>query len=84
MTYLIKTTNTYRVPTVQDALELRKQLEDTPGELISFKYTTKYIKAKGEIIEEYQLVTVTLQFNNEKEPESSIREFYGGVDLSNG
>ena len=81
MTYLIKTTNTYRVPTVQDALELRKQLEDTPGELISFKYATKYIKAKGEIIEEYQLVTATLQFNNEKEPESSIREFYGGLDL---
>lgn len=78
MTYLIKSTNSYRVPTVTDALELRKELESMPGELTSFKYATKYIKAKGEIIEEYQVVTATIQFNSEKEPESSIRESYGG------
>lgn len=77
MVYLIKTTNVYRVPTVQDALNLRKELETEGGELTSFKYATKYIKQKGEIIEEYQLVTATLQFNEEKEPESSIRESYG-------
>lgn len=80
MVHLIKVTNTYRVPTVQDALELRKDLEKMPGELTSFKYATKYIKAKGEIIEEYQLVTATLQFDNEKEPEGSIRETYGGIE----
>lgn len=78
MTHLIKSTNTYRVPSVTDALELRKELESMPGELTSFKYVTKYIKAKGEIIEEYQVVTATIQFNSEKEPESSIRESYGG------
>lgn len=83
MTHLIKVTNTYRVPTVQDALELRKQLDTLPGELTSFKYATKYIKAKGEIIEEYQIVTATLQFDNEKEPEGTIREFYGRADLAN-
>lgn len=76
MAYLIKTTNTYRVPTVNDALALRKELENMGGELTSFKYTTKYIKAKGEIIEEYQVVTATLAFNSEKEPESLIREHY--------
>lgn len=80
MVHLIKVTNTYRVPTVQDALELRKDLEKMSGELTSFKYATKYIKAKGEIIEEYQLVTATLQFDNEKEPEGSIRETYGGIE----
>ena len=39
------------------------------GELTSFKYATKYIKAKGEIIEEYQLVTATITIDNEKDPE---------------
>lgn len=76
MTHLIKVTNVYRVPTVEDALALRKELEEGAGELTSFKYATKYIKAKGDIIEEYQLVTATLQFNAEKEPESPVRERY--------
>ena len=70
MVYNLKSTNTYRVPTVEDALRLRKWLEKTAvGELTSFKYATKYIKQKGEIIEEYQLVTATLTIDNEKEPE---------------
>lgn len=70
MCYTLKTTTTYRVPTVEDALRLRKYLEkNCNGELTSFKYTTKYIKAKGEIIEEYQIVTATISIDNEKEPE---------------
>lgn len=76
-THLIKVTNTYRVPTVEDALQLRKELEKMPGELTAFKYATKYIKVKGEIIEEYQVVTATIQFNTEKEPDTLIRESYG-------
>ena len=77
MTYLIKATNQYRVPSVQDALELRKELSAMPGELISFKYVTKYVKQKNEIVDEYQVVTATLQFTNEKEPEGTLREHYG-------
>lgn len=70
MYYTLKTTNTYRVPTVADALKLREYLERTQiGELISFKYATKYIKAKSEIIEEYQIVTATFNVDNEKDPE---------------
>lgn len=70
MYYNLKTTNVYRVPTVADALRLRAWLDKKCiGELISFKYTTKYIKQKGEIIEEYQLVTATIAIDNEKEPE---------------
>lgn len=70
MYYIIKNTTTYRVPTVEDALRLREYLEkETLGELSSFKYTTKYIKEKGEIVEEYQLVTVAFNVDNEKEPE---------------
>lgn len=70
MMYTLKTTNVYRVPTVEDALRLRKWLDKKCiGELTSFKYATKYIKAKGEIIEEYQLVTATITIDNEKDPE---------------
>lgn len=73
MFYTLKTTNTYRVPTVEDALALRKHLERNEiGELTSFKYTTKYIKAKGEIVEEYQVVTATLTIDNEKDPEGVL------------
>lgn len=73
MYYTLKTTNVYRVPTVDDALKLRKYLENaSAGELVSFKYATKYIKAKGEIIEEYQVVTATFNIDNEKEPEGVL------------
>ena len=70
MYYNLKTTNVYRVPTVEDALALRKWLEkNCIGELTSFAYKTKYIKAKGEIIEEYQVVTATITIDDEKDPE---------------
>lgn len=77
MAYLVNVTNVYRVPTVADALTLRKEIEQGPGELVSFTYTTKYIKEKGEIVEEYQQVKIKISFNDEKEPESGIREHYG-------
>lgn len=70
MCYTLKTTNVYRVPTVEDALALRKHLERTCiGELTSFSYKTKYIKVKGEIVEEYQVVQATITIDSEKEPE---------------
>ena len=70
MYYNLKTTNVYRVPTVEDALRLRKWLEkNCIGELTSFSYKTKYIKSKGEIVDEYQVVTATVSIDNEKEPE---------------
>jgi hypothetical protein len=70
MYYNLKTTNIYRVPTVEDALRLRKWLEkNCVGELTSFSYKTKYIKSKGEILDEYQVVTATVTIDNEKEPE---------------
>lgn len=77
MAYLIKSTNVYRVATVNDALRLREELESMPGELTAFKYNHKDIKSKGEIVESYELVTATLTFQSEKEPETSIREHYG-------
>ena len=76
--YLINNVLTYRVPTVEDALQLRDELQQTDyAELVNFSYTTKYIKAKGEIVEEYQLVKAKLEFNTEKDPEQHIEVSYG-------
>lgn len=76
--YLVNVVNTYRVPTVEDALKLRENLEEiSNGELISFTYTTKYVKAKGEIIDEYQVVKAKISFNDEKLPEQYVNISYG-------
>ncbi len=49
MVYNLKSTNTYRVPTVEDALRLRKWLEKTAvGELTSFEYMLLSILSKRE------------------------------------
>ena len=75
--YLINVTNTDRVPTVEDALELRERLQAIPcGELQKFSYATKYIKAKGEIVEEYQLVKATIGFTSEKDPDLQVTTTY--------
>lgn len=75
--YLINNTLVFRVPTVEDALALRDELSENPyGELTNFSYTTKYIKAKGEIIEEYQFVKAKIEFTPEKDPEQHINVTY--------
>lgn len=71
--YLLSNVMKFRVPTVEDALALRAELQKNQyGELISFSYTTKYIKAKGEIVEEYQLVKAQIDFTPEKDPEQKV------------
>ena len=43
--YLVSYNVVYRVPTVDDVLELREELSDLPnGKLESFSYAEKYIK----------------------------------------
>lgn len=72
--YLIKVTNVYRVPTVEDALTLRERLQMTPnGELTAFSYTTKYIKSTEE---EYQVVKATIVFTEEKNPDIHVTAKY--------
>lgn len=76
--YLLNNTLAYRVPTVEDALELREELQNNEyGELINFSYTTKYIKEKGQVVEEYQVVKAKMQFNEEKDPEQHVDVTYG-------
>ena len=76
--YLINDVTTYRVETVKDVEKLHEELLADPSfELTAFSYTTKYVKVKGEIVDEYQVVKAKKVFNNEKEPESMIDIKYG-------
>lgn len=79
MRYLLKAVDTYRVPTVADVEALHDELLANPTfDLVAFSYKTKYIKAKGEIIEEYQVVSATKVFTDEKSPERTITVEYEG------
>ena len=77
MKYLINSVDTYRVATIEDVENLHEELTSDPRfTLASFSYKTKYVKQKGEIIDEYQLVTAKKLFNDEKEPGTSIEIDY--------
>ena len=73
--YLVKTTMTYRVATVDEVEQLHEDLINNENfSLVGFGYKTKVIKQKGGIVEEYQLVTATVTINDEKEPEDSAMD----------
>lgn len=77
MKHLISSTNTYRVDTIDEVLKLREELSELPnGELYSFSYKEKATKEKGEIVDEYQLVTAKINFDSEKEPSNDVRVVY--------
>lgn len=77
MKYLINVVDTYRVDTVEQVEKLHEELKnDNHFTLNSFSYKTKQIKQKGEVIEEYQLVTAKKIFNDEKEPYNNIDIMY--------
>jgi hypothetical protein len=73
MEYLISSTDVYRVSTVADVETLHEQLiQDSRFTLTAFSYKTKQVKSKGEIIDEYQVVSAKKVFNEEKEPNTYI------------
>jgi len=73
MKFLINTVDTYRVETVAEVERLHEELKnDSHFTLASFSYKTKVVKSRGEIIDEYQLVTAKKLFNEEKEPDTNI------------
>lgn len=79
MKYLLKAVDTYRVPTVEDVEALHEELlEDPAFDLVAFSYKTKYIKSKGEIVEEFQVVSATKVFTDEKEPDRCVDVKYEG------
>lgn len=79
MRYLLKAVDTYRVASVNDVETLHEELLNDPAfDLVAFSYKTKYIKAKGDIVEEYQVVSATKMFTDEKEPERTVTVTYEG------
>lgn len=71
--YLINDVTTYRVGTVEEVEALHEELlADNTFELTAFSYTTKQIKVKGEVVEEYQVVKAKKVFNREKEPDTDV------------
>ena len=77
MKYLLNNVVTYRVHTVGEAEQLHQELKNDPRfELTAFSYTTKDIKAKGETIDQYQIVKCKLVFATEKEPENDYEIDY--------
>lgn len=77
MKYLISTTDIYRVSTIEEVEKLHQDLkDDTNFTLASFSYKTKVQKQKGEIVDEWQLVTAKKVFNEEKDPISCVNIEY--------
>ena len=75
--YLLGVTESYRVDNeteVEALLESAKQ--DNGYKLIKYSSQKKETKAKGEVIDEYYKVTLTKEFNSEKEPEVQIEVEY--------
>lgn len=78
MKYLTKTTETYRVDSEAEVLEMIKTAkESATWTLEGHNSKKKQIKQKGEIVDEYFLLTLTKSFNDEKEPMSDIEISYG-------
>jgi hypothetical protein len=72
--YLLNVVETYRVPTVQEALEMRDEFNAASEyELQSFQYTTKFNKKTEE---EYQVVKVKKVVNSEKDPLTGVQVTY--------
>ena len=80
MDYLISATNTYRVHTVAEVEALHEQLKnDDRFTLNSFSYTTKDIKEKRQVVDQYQLVKAKLTFTTEKEPDRFFEVEYNEI-----
>ena len=80
MEYLITAVNTYRVHTVADVEDLHEKLKNDPHfELVAFSYTTKFIKQKGEVVDEYQVVKAKLVIADEKYPYACFAVTYDEV-----
>lgn len=77
MKYLLNVVNTYRVESVPQALKLREELSESKiGDLISFTYTQKNKKSKGEIVDEWVICKAKIGFNSEQEPELDVNTIY--------
>lgn len=75
--WLLKTTEVYRTDTDEEAKELiEKAKRDTMFELTKYSSEYKEVKQKGEIVEEFYLVSLSKTFNDPKQPTAHIKATY--------
>lgn len=77
MKYLISTQETYRVDTEEEVQKLIEEAKKD-GRYSLAKYTRAYKdkKQKGEIVESWYRVSLTKEFNEEKEPDRFVEVSY--------
>lgn len=74
MKYLLRTTDTYRVDTLDEVEKLRDEMEQSTWfSVSSFTYTYKY---KQKTDEEYYVVTVKKEITAEAMPDRQIKVKY--------
>lgn len=75
--YLVKSVETYRLPTEEAVDKFLNELKENPiFEIIKYTSTKRDVKEKGEIVESFYRVEVTKKFNDEKFPGSEIDIIY--------
>lgn len=73
MKYLISTTEQYRVDTVDEVETLHEEMKnDNKYSLTNFTYKYETKKQKGEVVDDWYTVTAKKEFNDKKEPISTI------------
>lgn len=75
--YLISVVETYRVDSESEASKVIEEAKADLSYTLS-KYTNEHKerKSKGEVVEEYQKVTLTKTFNDIKDPISHVEVIY--------
>lgn len=75
--YLIKIVETYRVANEKEANDMIKKAQECKDyDLKKFNSEYRCQKAKGEVVDEWYRVTLTKEFNDEKEPGALIDVSY--------
>ena len=71
--YLISTVETYRIDTEAEATKAIEEAKSDKSYILG-KYTSEHKerKAKGEVIDEYWKLSLTKNFNDIKEPDSTV------------
>jgi len=79
--YLIKTVETYRADSEEEAKELVNNAKaDHRYEVVKSTIETRTMKAKGEIVDEWKRVSITKSFAEEKEPFGDLMPIYSNQE----
>lgn len=76
--YLVSTVETWRVDTEEEAVKLIEEAKQEHNfALAKYGRDHKERKQKGEVIDEWYKVSLTKHINDEKDPYSDVKVWYG-------